>query len=712
MSVSSTAYTIQTPPLAEYAGMSSFFGGEAPLNVGVGYAVVLGFGFVVSIVTSLMVWLNDRVSGRSAITSEHFNTAGRSVKTGLIASVIVSQWTWAATLLQSSNVAWQYGVSGPFWYASGATIQVLLFGVVGIRLKMVAPSAHTMCEIVRARWGKAAHITFLIFGFMANIIVTSMLILGGAATTEALTGMKSQLAAFLIPWGVILYTWHGGLHATFLSAYLHTLIIMLVLVIMITIVYIKVYGSDIIYYFLNNTIMFTPEECATIFSPGGDTPDETFYKQGVYACGPVKNNEQGSYLTFISGGGLMFGIINIIGNFGTVFVDQSYWMSAIAARPESAAKGYLLGGLCWFAIPFSLATSLGLSAAALMLPITAQEAGSGLVPPAVAQHYMGTAGCVLILVMLFMAITSTGSAECLAVSSLCTYDIYRTYINPDATGEQILRVSRAIVLFFGIFMGCFAIALQYIGLNLGWVYLFMGVVIGSAVIPMWNLVNNPRASAGGAVCAAWGGMILGVVGWLAAAKINGGKVTVATLGADPVMLSGNLISIISSGIIHWLHSTFIDKEVYDFSKLNDGITLVEEDMSGLGEEERNPAMLKAAYKWITRRGYFLTFVLIIVWPVLSVPAKVFSPAYFAFWVFISIIWGFTATAVITFLPLMESSTALMKVCNGTWNMIFPCCKVSEGDDSDVVVAMPPAVTKEEPAKELVEEPLGEEVEAS
>ena len=34
------------------------------------------------------------------------------------------QWTWAATILQSSNVAWQYGVSGPFWYASGATIQV------------------------------------------------------------------------------------------------------------------------------------------------------------------------------------------------------------------------------------------------------------------------------------------------------------------------------------------------------------------------------------------------------------------------------------------------------------------------------------------------------------------------------------------------------------------------------------------------------------
>ena len=87
-------------------------------------------------------------------------------------------------------------------YASGATIQVLLFGVLAINLKKVAPSAHTVAEIVNARWGKAAHLTFLFFCFCANIIVTSMLLLGGAATVEALTGMDYRLASFLIPWGV------------------------------------------------------------------------------------------------------------------------------------------------------------------------------------------------------------------------------------------------------------------------------------------------------------------------------------------------------------------------------------------------------------------------------------------------------------------------------------------------------------------------------
>jgi Na+/proline symporter len=51
-------------------------------------------------------------------TSEMFSTAGRTVKSGLVASAVVSSWTWAATLLQSSGVAYKYGVSGPFWVRS------------------------------------------------------------------------------------------------------------------------------------------------------------------------------------------------------------------------------------------------------------------------------------------------------------------------------------------------------------------------------------------------------------------------------------------------------------------------------------------------------------------------------------------------------------------------------------------------------------------
>jgi SSS family transporter len=679
----------------QYQGQDSYFGGEPPLSQAVGYLVVLGFGALFSVFTTMVVYMDRMFAGNASITSEHFNTAGRMVKTGLTASVIVSQWTWAATLLQSSNVAWQYGVSGPFWYASGATIQVLLFGVLAISLKDIAPSAHTMCEIVRARWGKGAHITFLFFAFCANIIVTSMLLLGGAATVEALTGMKYELASFLIPWGVILYTVAGGLKATFMASYLHTMIIFAVLITMITVVYVKVYSSDQIYDYLDQTVSYTPEQCTNLYSPNGDGVDSFFQtadgKKNM-ACGAVSGNAQGSYLTMLSADGLMFGIINIVGNFGTVFVDQSYWQSAIAARPSSAAKGYLLGGICWFAIPFSLATSLGLASTALMLPINSGEAGSGLVPPAVADHLLGQAGSALILVMLFMAIVSTGSAESIAVSSLVAYDVYREYWNPDATGKQILFVSRVVIVAFGIFMGLFSIVLNVIGLNLGWVYLFMGVVIGSAVIPLWNMMTWDKASGKGAIIAAWSGLVLALTGWLIGAKIQSGSVSVSTLGTNEVMLSGNLIAILSSGLIHYIYSKFIDPQNFDFATLDDNIHLVEQDLSGLGAEQQDKNELRRAKRWITRRGYILTFVLIIVWPLLSIPAQVFSKDYFAFWVLISIAWGFGAAIVISFLPLIESQDEIGKVFSGMFNYVTG----RRGDAEQYAEEETPAKTVDEP----------------
>merc|ERR1712232_1010811 len=145
---------------------------------------------------------------------------------------------------------------------------------------------------------------------------------------------------------------------------------------------------------LQRVSAYTTEQCEQIFSSGGNS----FYVKGKYACGAVPDNEEGSYLTMMSLGGLKFGIINIVGNFGTVFVDQSYWQSAIAAKPASAHKGYLLGGLVWFTIPFALATSLGLCGVALQLPISSAEAASGLVPPAVATHLFGKFGSVMMSV--------------------------------------------------------------------------------------------------------------------------------------------------------------------------------------------------------------------------------------------------------------------------------------------------------------------------
>jgi Na+/proline symporter len=185
----------------------------------------------------------------------------------------------------------------------------------------------------------------------------------------------SELASFLIPWGVILYTASGDLKATFLASYNHTAIIFLVFVICVYTVCVKDSSTDIIYDLLQRVSGYSTTECELIFK---DSSGISFFKAGEYSCSPVPDNKDGSCLTMLSGGGLKFGIVNIVRNFGAVFVDQSYWQSAIAAKPGSTHKGYLLDGLVSFTIPFALATSLGLAGVALQLPITSSEAGSGL----------------------------------------------------------------------------------------------------------------------------------------------------------------------------------------------------------------------------------------------------------------------------------------------------------------------------------------------
>jgi Na+/proline symporter len=189
-------------------------------------------------------------------------------------------------------------VSGPFWYAAGATIQVLLFGILAIEVKRKARTAHTVCEMVLARWGTAAHITFIIFCFLCNIIVTSMLLLGGAAVVNALTGMDIALASFLIPWGVMLYSAHGGLKAKFIADYIHIVIIFIVLMIMMYAVYVKVLSTDLVYAGLSTVSHYTPDQCSAIFSKNG----QSFFKAGSYACGPVPQNRDGAYLTMLSSG--------------------------------------------------------------------------------------------------------------------------------------------------------------------------------------------------------------------------------------------------------------------------------------------------------------------------------------------------------------------------------------------------------------------------
>jgi SSS family transporter len=425
----------------------------------------------------------------------------------------------------SSSTGYQYGISGPFWYAAGATIQILLFAILAIHLKRKAPKAHTFLEFIAQRFDKKNHRLMLVFALMTNIIVTSMIILGGAITLNQLTGMSLYVAAFLIPVTFTVYTMIGGLKASFIADYLHTVILFVVLAIFGVAVYYK-FGVTHIYEGLRH----------------------------------LPENKQ--MLTMASIPGLLFGIINIVGNFGTVFVDQAYWQRAIASTDKAASKAYIYGGIAWFSIPFAVATILGVSAAGLGISVPSPDS----VAPIMASHVLGTVGSILFLIMLFMAVTSAGSAELTAVTNIIVTDIYRHSINPKASSEKLLHVSRWITLGFGLAMGVFSILLFYLGVSLGFVYMAMGIFVSAAVIPVALGLTWKRATNEGAFFGTLFGMIGGIIVWIVSAYLSTGHVNINSLGQLYPMLFGNLAVFIFSGMISIGHSLASKKE-FNFESL-------------------------------------------------------------------------------------------------------------------------------------------------
>ena len=119
---------------------------------------------------------------------------------------------------------------------------------------------------------------------------------------------------------------------------------------------------------------------------------------------------------------------------------------------------------------------------------------------------------------------------------------------------------------FGLAMFIFGVIFFYIGVSMGWLYVsrttlsfastqtlhfqtFMGVLLGSAVVPIALCTTWSKANKWGCISGAILGLIAGIIAWLVTtAKLNP-VITVETSGRDYEMLAGNLAAIGVGGIV-------------------------------------------------------------------------------------------------------------------------------------------------------------------
>ncbi|KAK6465206.1 urea transport protein [Scheffersomyces coipomensis] len=670
-----------------------------------GYGILVGVGALFAGGMILTTKLLEKYLHENSHSTETFSVANRSVGLFLSASAVYSSWSWATELLWVSTMVYNYGIQASYYYGAGLAVQIAVMATIGIHAKKKIPKAHTCLEIVQLRYGDVLHGLYLFFALANNLLSCSSMILGASGAIAIIAGnLNIAASTMLIPFGVLLYTVVGGLKATFLTDFVHTLVLLLILCYL-------------------NTSVLTSEQIGGI-----DGLYDLLVKKDASGDRYVEGNYNGSLLTGKSQGALFFGLILTAGNFGLTVLDSSFWQKTFSASPRATVPAYLIASFLIFSNVWPLGSIIGGTAIVLdgtsgwptyPRPLTEYEIDSGFVLPFVLKQILGNGGVGAILLVVYLAVTSTVSAQMISVSSILTFDIYKKFINPNAQNKQMIRVSHIGVIVFGIVAAAFSLMLHYVGLNMTWMGYFYPLIICPAVLPLLFTITWDRQTKLAAFLAPVISLPVGLAVWLSTAKHYYGEISISSTGEQLPCLYAALTVLLLPGILSIIISLTINPKKFDWNKLkevdlivtdgsstpNDKNTItVNDTVSNSSNDEikekqdlsevnvnvdagsqqnesveditHEPSKLseqltdKELDFWIKiATGAAISILLItwVLWPLPLYRDWIFTRAYFRGYVTVSLIWLYSTLLIVGIAPIVAGRHSIARVFKGIYH---------------------------------------------
>jgi hypothetical protein len=256
------------------------------------------------------------------------------------------------------------------------------------------------------------------------------------------------------------------------------------------------------------------------------------------------------------------------------------------------------------------------------------------------------------------------------------------------------------VAVFAIAMGIFGTIFFYIGVSMGWLYTFMGVLLGSAVVPIALCITWSKANKWGCIGGAISGLVAGIIAWMVTTSQLNSKINVTTTGGDYEMLAGNLAAIGVGGIVSVVAS-YLKPENFNFDvtrainapvhhhlevpespegksstdKVNTENVDEKAEVHSITKsvvqigitrlDDLDPVALNKAFNFAAWSSVALTVIMIILIPLpLFFASTIYGVGGLTAWVVIAMIWAFAASFIVVLYPLFESRVALTQVFKG------------------------------------------------
>lgn len=399
-----------------------------------------------SIITSFgVVMLVASLVRRYAPGLELFLVSRRSVGLFVGAMSVASTWIWAPALFIAAQKAFQQGLPGLMWFTVPNVGCLVLFAFLARRIRVLFPQGYTLPQYISERYDRKTHLVYL-FAFLGlQVCSLAVQLIAGAAMLNSMSGAPYVVGVIILAVVFTSYSLIDGLHSSIRTDLVQMVILLVGLVVLVPPAIIKGGGASAL-------------------------------QAGLAGFGGKYGNIFDAHVAY------SFGITVTIGLMSGPVGDQQHWQRAFAFAEGKVFRGYILGALIFAIVPLTMSL-LGFLAAGNPEVAPAVYSGSmsaQQVGPEVIRNLLPAWGLILFMLMILSGLSSTGDSALSAGCSLVAVDIYRRYVDPSASTEKTLLVSRLSILA----MAAAAIGIALVpGVTILSLFLFYGTLRSSTLIP-------------------------------------------------------------------------------------------------------------------------------------------------------------------------------------------------------------------------------------
>ncbi|VDL18111.1 unnamed protein product [Hymenolepis diminuta] len=338
----------------------------------------------------------------------------------------LAQYILVDSLAVSTEFGTLLGITGPIWYAIAAQMPIILFPIMLVRFRMIAPGARTFLHVVYGRFGRTAHILLCVLVLINNVSFIISVVDTGNEIFTTISNVNFGLVWIVNITIAGIFVSCARLRHAFIVSSVGAVFILI----------------SILAFFIGVFFKSSDANLGSI---------EKIYEANLAA----KNLYDGDFnrLTLRNSYVLIRAFKKLFAN-TLLYMNQATWQSCSYAEPGEESLGVMISSVLWMAIPYAFGTACSAGFISLMPQkelsemtpneivdtlceviseiLTECSLMIGIAMPSViiARALFGRNGFLLVFAMYAFLIANTSVFQLFSITSILTYDIYAIHIRP------------------------------------------------------------------------------------------------------------------------------------------------------------------------------------------------------------------------------------------------------------------------------------------